>query len=989
MKIIYFFILLLFTSVHSFAGGGGAGGGGAGGGGAAGAGAAGSGGSAAGGAGGAAAGTGSAGTGAAASSSGSASGPGNSTVGAASAAASATGGTLVPTGNAFHYAYMYTDVVLEVSDVDGTSFVDWEAISISEAGSERNITFSPILLSGTDYRFRVENTAPGFACETATSNGTTTVDNQLISTNLKCFSQFENGNLWSIWPRSVAPGTELKLSGDQLSNATVLINDEVVNLLSQSEHEIKLKAPELDSGVHKLEVIIPENNMSESYFLTYNAIQVSELGGGADTRCALLENGQIDCWGWRNVGSIPITYPERNIPSSLRQNPYAFAVTAPGSATSISSGSSLHTCYIDSNSKVHCFGGNYYAGWDAAEGFIYYDVAIPNTEGAIKVDVGAKGFSLNGAVNKSCSVMSDKTIKCWSVPPRMGLMGVSPDYLDGLESTNEYLIRNNSPITQAGFTNIIDVKLSSFDDNLCALLEDGRVQCVGRNDYGQLGNGTTIDSSIPVFVDDINDAISLSYNGATGCVILQNGNAKCWGANTVTNFMGIGASQFTATPIQIHSESGLVGSIALSNTGKDIVCSANNLGSLTCWGESDLYSAGWWDDINAQSNIIDVKSNSGYGWCFIENGGGVRCSTPVHNNEVMVSSGNGLSTAPGNRALGRGFYYNSPMALAIPGLTNVKKVSVSSWMPTYFTGETCALDYDGNVSCWGSYADNMQSLKPDEIEELPLITDIAMIRDKLYVVDDDKNLLRWDGSLLSPLASNVVSLSNSGDCYVNTSGNIACLVSDTGTSFYIVQSQGDAFIQVSNHCGLRVSGKVGCWQNNQTSAINVINSQGSTLEGITEIKSNCGRLANGDVDCWKYSSSSYQYKVDVSPAITNISKLIDTPESSVCGLGSSGEIKCYGDSTNSSGLYGASIPVEYTFKGYFTLENGLSKGSIKSASINGTGACGVLQDHTVACWGENLHGMLAEKPNGKMSFLEQHILSDPWLGVYQAPPEGN
>jgi len=41
----------------------------------------------------------------------------------------------------------------------------------------------------------------------------------------------------------------------------------------------------------------------------------------------------------------------------------------------------------------------------------------------------------------------------------------------------------------------------------CAVMQDGTVWCWGKNDYGQLGNGTTTDSDIPVQVTGINNAV--------------------------------------------------------------------------------------------------------------------------------------------------------------------------------------------------------------------------------------------------------------------------------------------------------------------------------------------------------------------------------------------------------------------------------------------------------------------------------------------------
>lgn len=363
----------------------------------------------------------------------------------------------------------------------------------------------------------------------------------------------------------------------------------------------------------------------------------------------------------------------------------------------------------------------------------------------------------------------------------------------------------------------------------------------------------------------------------------------------------------------------------------------------------------------------------------------MRCSTPIFGADRVVYNGKGLNPEPGMRALGRNLYYNSPMAVSIPSLDDIQKVAASNMLPAYFSREVCALDHSGDVFCWGRYTGNRPELYPQQVNELSSIVDIAFVFSSLMAVDSDGSLLRWDGETLTQIASNVTQLSNSGDCFVNTGGDVECLISQSSSNFYVVESGGDDFVQVSENCALRASGKVGCWQSGDFAAVDVLNTDGSNLDSVEEIRGMCARLASGQVDCWEYNSSSELYKINVSPAISDISELVNTPEAVVCGKNGEGEIMCYGDSTNYSGIFGVSIPVEYTFEGYFELEVGLAPGSIKTATINGTNACAVLQDNKVSCWGENAFGGFASSPNAGISYLERHIPMDTWRGIYYNP----
>jgi hypothetical protein len=53
------------------------------------------------------------------------------------------------------------------------------------------------------------------------------------------------------------------------------------------------------------------------------------------------------------------------------------------------------------------------------------------------------------------------------------------------------------------------VEISAGGDHVCARRSSGSVVCWGRNDRGQLGDGTTVNSAIPVFVVGLTDAVEI------------------------------------------------------------------------------------------------------------------------------------------------------------------------------------------------------------------------------------------------------------------------------------------------------------------------------------------------------------------------------------------------------------------------------------------------------------------------------------------------
>ena len=51
----------------------------------------------------------------------------------------------------------------------------------------------------------------------------------------------------------------------------------------------------------------------------------------------------------------------------------------------------------------------------------------------------------------------------------------------------------------------------------CALLTGGAIKCWGKNDYGQVGDGTTTTRTTPVDVSGITNATSLALGGSHSC----------------------------------------------------------------------------------------------------------------------------------------------------------------------------------------------------------------------------------------------------------------------------------------------------------------------------------------------------------------------------------------------------------------------------------------------------------------------------------------
>ena len=87
---------------------------------------------------------------------------------------------------------------------------------------------------------------------------------------------------------------------------------------------------------------------------------------------------------------------------------------------------------------------------------------------------------------------------------------------------------SNTAVSVSGITNAVAV--SSGDMHSLALLSDGTVKVWGYNGEGQLGDGTTISRLTPVTVSGITNAVAVSAGGYRySLALLSDGTVKAWG----------------------------------------------------------------------------------------------------------------------------------------------------------------------------------------------------------------------------------------------------------------------------------------------------------------------------------------------------------------------------------------------------------------------------------------------------------------------------
>ena len=111
----------------------------------------------------------------------------------------------------------------------------------------------------------------------------------------------------------------------------------------------------------------------------------------------------------------------------------------------------------------------------------------------------------------------------------------------------------------------------------CALTATGAVWCSGGNTYGQLGDGTTTPRSTPVTMGLVSTSVGA---GTWHTCAVTSGQVACWGRNDVGQLGRGAATAFELGPALVP---GLV-EVGVVTAGRDQTCAVLSDRTLWCWG---------------------------------------------------------------------------------------------------------------------------------------------------------------------------------------------------------------------------------------------------------------------------------------------------------------------------------------------------------------------------------------------------------------------
>jgi alpha-tubulin suppressor-like RCC1 family protein len=246
-------------------------------------------------------------------------------------------------------------------------------------------------------------------------------------------------------------------------------------------------------------------------------------------------------------------------------------------------------------------------------------------------------------------------------------------------------------------TTLSFAQLAVGDRHTCALTAGGEAHCWGYDGYGRLGAGLPGDgySSVPVPVAGDHTFSSLSVGLAVSCGIAVDGQTYCWGFNSAGQ-LGDGSTDPTTVPVAVSNSSSL--GFQQVSTSWITTCALTAAGAVYCWGNGYNGAFGNGTDENETSST-PVSAAGGMSLATISVGNLYSCGLRSNAQAVCWGENNefgeqGLGTLVGPTL--------SPTdvtgGLTFASLRAHKKNSVLA--------HTCGVTPAGDIYCWGANNDS-------------------------------------------------------------------------------------------------------------------------------------------------------------------------------------------------------------------------------------------------------------------------------------------
>ncbi|MGO4598521.1 RCC1 domain-containing protein [Terrabacter sp. 2RAF25] len=283
---------------------------------------------------------------------------------------------------------------------------------------------------------------------------------------------------------------------------------------------------------------------------------VKSIAAGAEHTCAVTTSGGVKCWGYNGEGELGDGFTDL-----VSVTPVDVVGLSSGVQT-VSAGWD-YTCALTTAGGVTCWGAN--PDGELGDGSTTGSATPVNVVGLTS---GVK--SISAGYHSACAVTTAGALKCWGAN-ESGQLG------------NDSFTQSSVPVDVVGLTSGVASVSVGLDSTACAVTTAGGVKCWGANSYGQLGSGSTSPSTTPVDVVGLSSGVqAVSVGVLHTCAATSAGGVKCWGYSG-DGELGNGSTTASAVPVDVaRSTSG----VRAVSAGAFHACALTTAGRVACWGSN-------------------------------------------------------------------------------------------------------------------------------------------------------------------------------------------------------------------------------------------------------------------------------------------------------------------------------------------------------------------------------------------------------------------
>ena len=683
---------------------------------------------------------------------------------------------------------------------------------------------------------------------------------------------------------------------------------------------------------------------------------INQIAPGGNHTCAVVGGGNVQCWGFNGSGQL-------GTGTNVDSNVAVDVVGLESNIRAVTSGAS-HTCAATVDGVVKCWGDNFYGQLGGGAGSpspSYGPVDVPGLVGVVALSAG--GFH-------TCALTTAGAVACWGndswgqtggTSLTSGIVAIASGYQHACALTSAGGVKcwganyagqlgNGSIQTAAIPVDVVGLSsgvtaIASGVTHSCAVPTGGGVKCWGRNDAGQLGDGSTTDALIPMDVINLAGVTAVALGSGHSCALTTAGGVKCWGSN-VLGELGNGTTTGALIPVDVAGLGNGVTAIASSETH---TCAIASGGLAKCWGANTFGQLGN-GTTPRSSRPVDVAGLSG-GIMGIATGNDHSCALSASG---MVSCwGRNFFGAVGNGTFDDVFL---PVGVAVGSGVNLVRAGGYA---------SCAVTGGGGVKCWGLLG-TAQPLPTDVPGLASGIVDVALGESHACALTSAGGVKCWGNNHAGQLGNGSTTASATPVDVAGLTANVVAI--NTGHH---------------HSCAIVNDGTVRCWGDNSGRQVTAGDGGMQTapviVAALTEAalaidgggSHTCVQTSANTMKCWGdngYAQLGLDHQASV-PGVFTVALSVGTVAVAAgyfhsCQIGDLGTVRCWG--LNNEGQVGSGDPQPI---GEITPPPVRLPAQV--AGIAGATAIAAVGYHTcvlvngnVKCWGRNLYGQLGNGVGG-------------------------